>query len=292
MLVNHIVIGVGRSGTTSLVAYLQQHPQINCSNIKEVTYFSVDDHYQRGESFLHSFFTPKETTKINSTSDTYLFIDEVAAKRIFEYNPNIKLTVILRDPGKRAFSNYNYSVNNGYYEQPISFLDTLKEEQEVLKNRNIVDQNNYGHFYGSLYHQHLTHWLKYFSKEQLFICTTNELHDNPQKLMKRLFQFLELDDIEVQELSEQNQAAGVKNKGLNRFLVDRDHPLRKLIRKPLQIPFLRKLVLSSDVVGKVKNINKAESTNISMTDSEEAFCKNYFKEDLQKLKTDFGITFD
>ena len=48
MEINHIIIGAGRAGTTSLVAYLQQHPKVNFSTIKEVTYFSVLDHYNRG----------------------------------------------------------------------------------------------------------------------------------------------------------------------------------------------------------------------------------------------------
>jgi len=40
MIVNHILIGAGRSGTTTVTDYLKQHQQINFSSIKEVTYFS------------------------------------------------------------------------------------------------------------------------------------------------------------------------------------------------------------------------------------------------------------
>ena len=291
MKLDHIIIGAGRSGTTSLVAYLQQHAKINFSTIKEVTYFSVKDHYNRGESFLHSFFKGKET-EINSTSDTYLLMDVEAPKRIFKYNPDIKITVILRDPSSRTYSNYNFSVNHGYIDKTTTFIDSEKLEDEILGVSDIIEQNNYCNFYGSLYHLHLTNWLKYFKKEQIFICTTNQLNENPQELMDAYFDFLGLDKITVEKLAIQNKAAGVKNKALNNFLVNRSHPFRKLISKPLQISFLRKMVLQSNIVEKVKNNNKEELAYASMSSEEKAFCVAYFKEDLDNLKESFGIDFD
>ena len=291
MKLNHIIIGAGRSGTTSLVAYLQQHPKINFSTIKEVTYFSVKDHFKRGETFLHSFFKENEG-KINATSDTYLLMDKNAPQRIFDYHPSIKITVILREPAARTFSNYQYSLNQGYIDKKTSFLDSQQLEEKVLAIEDIIEQNNHCNFYGSLYHLHLTNWLKFFNKEQFFICTTNQLKNNPQQLMDNYFQFLGLDKIEIQELSAQNKAAGVKNKTLNQFLVNRDHWLRKLISKPLQISFLRNIVLNSNVVDAIKNKNKEEMTYEPMTEKEAIFCKTYFSEDLKKLENEFGIRFN
>jgi hypothetical protein len=174
MKLDHIIIGAGRSGTTSLVAYLQQHPKINFSKIKEVTYFSVKNHYERGETFLQSFF--KETnTELNATSDTYLLMDVLAPERVFNYNPDIKITVILRDPSSRTYSNYNYSINHGYINKNISLIDSQKLEAEILEGSDIIEQNNHCNFYGSLYCLHLNNWLKSLKKEQIFICTTDQL---------------------------------------------------------------------------------------------------------------------
>jgi len=290
MKLNHIIIGAGRSGTTSLVAYLQQHPKINFSTIKEVTYFSVKDHFKRGETFLHSFFKESEG-KVNATSDTYLLMDEVAPKRIFDYNPDMKIAVILREPAARTFSNYQYSLNQGYIDKKIALMDSQKLEEKILTSDDIIEQNNHCNFHGSLYHLHLTNWLKTFKKEQFFICTTQQLKDNPQQLMDDYFQFSGLDKIEIQELGAQNKAASVKNKLLNQFLVNRDHWLRKLISKPLQISFLRKIVLNSNVVDTIKNKNKEEMVYQPMTEKELAFCENYFREDLKKLAADFNVEF-
>jgi len=290
MQLKHIIIGAGRSGTTSLVAYLQQHPKINFSSIKEVTYFSVNDHYKRGTDFLHSFFEKIEGS-INATSDTYLLMDKDAPKRIAEYNPDIKITLILREPSARSYSNYNFSVNHGYIDRSVSLIDSEKLEGEVLTAGDIIKQNNHCNFYGSLYHLHISNWLKYFKREQIFICTTNQLKDNTNQLMDSYYDFLGLDKIELKELAVQNKAAGVKNKALNNFLVNREHPIRRLISKPLQISFLRKLVLNSNMVEKIKSSNKEEMVYKELTAEEKTFCENYFKEDLMKLKEDFGIEF-
>ena len=290
MLVNHIIIGAGRSGTTSLVAYLQQHPNVIFSKIKEVTYFSVFNHYQRGTSFLHSFFNKEQGLK--ATSDTYLLMDKNAPKRIFDYNPDIKITVILREPSARTYSNFNFSINHGYIDKSINLISSEKLEKEVLVKDDIVKQNNHCNFYGSLYHMHLSNWLEYFDREQIFICTTKQLKENPQQLMDEYFNFLGLNTIRMKEMSAQNRSAGVKNKTLNKFLVNRDHPIRKLISKPLQISFLRKIVLNSNVVEKIKNKNRSELNYQLMSIAEEQFCEDYFKNDLLKLKKDFGVSFD
>ena len=291
MKLDNIIIGAGRSGTTSLVTYLKQHPLINFSSIKVVTYFSVEDHYNRKIDFLHSFFDELKQG-LYSTSDTYLLMDSNAPKRLAEYNPNAKITVILREPSARTYSNYNYSTNHRYIDESLSLIECQKLEKEVLLKGDVIKQNNECPFYGSLYHMHLTNWLNYFTKEQMFICTTNQLKNDPQSLMNDYFNFLGLDKIIIKELPPQNKSASIKNKVLNEFLVNRNYPLRRLIRKPLHNSFLRNLVLKSKVVEKIKNINKKEHTYRELNEEEKEFCYNYFKEDLQKLQEDFGIKFD
>ena len=290
MKLNHIIIGAGRSGTTSLVTYLKQHSKVNFSSIKEVTYFSVKDHYERGEDFLNSFFSNIKDA-LKATSDTYLLMDKDAPKRIAEYNPNIRITVILREPTARTLSNYNFSVNHGYINKSISLIESQKLEEAILNDGDIIKQNNHCNFYGSLYHEHINNWLKYFKRDQLFMCTTQDLKNNPQQLMDDYFTFLELDKINIEKVDAQNKAAGVKNKSLNKFLVNREHPVRKLISKPLQISFLRNIILNSNVVEKIKSRNKQEMVYKELSEEEKKFCDEYFKDDLQKLKSSFGIEF-
>ena len=66
MKLDHIIIGMGRCGTTSLSDYINQHPHIANTVIKEVHFFSVDDHYDRGETFLQDHFNLKTGSFTNT----------------------------------------------------------------------------------------------------------------------------------------------------------------------------------------------------------------------------------
>ncbi len=50
--VNTLIIGAGRSGTTSLFAHLEAHKDVCFSSIKEVHYFSITDLYKKGRAIL------------------------------------------------------------------------------------------------------------------------------------------------------------------------------------------------------------------------------------------------
>ena len=54
MQVNTLIIGAGRSGTTTLCKIIEGHQQVCFSKIKEVHYFSIADLHQRGESYYQS----------------------------------------------------------------------------------------------------------------------------------------------------------------------------------------------------------------------------------------------
>jgi hypothetical protein len=203
----------------------------------------------------------------------------------------MKITVILREPSSRTHSNYNFSVNHGYIDKSVSLMDSQKLEEEVLNKGDTIKQNNHCNFYGSLYYKHLNFWSQHFPKAQFFICTTNELKNNPIGLMCDYYKFLGLEMIDVKELTPQNKAGGIKNKTLNKFLVNREHPVRKLISKPLQISFLRNIILNSNVVERIKNKNREEQVYQELSNEEIAFCNDYFKDDLQKLRENFGINF-
>ena len=94
---------------------------------------------------------------------------------------------------------------------------------------------------------------------------------------------------EVQELTAKNKASGVKNKGLNSFLVDREHWLRKLVRLPLQFKPIRNLIFKTGIVEKIKEVNRTEQDYAEMSEEEKDFCAIYFEEDLAMLKKEFGI---
>lgn len=289
MKVNTLIIGAGRSGTTSLYAYLKQHPEVYFSITKEVHYFSIPELYARGENYFHSLFPDVKEQKIIASADTYLLIDKEAPVRIRNYNPAMKFIILLRDPVDRAYSNYNYSVNYGHEKKQISFLETIALENERLQKLNIVDKNNLCHFYGSLYDQHISYWMQFFPPENFILLKTEDLQKSPRETINQLFQFLGIEKISVNTSQKFNKAAKAKSKFLQQILLNRDHPARKVLRIFLK-PF-RNLLIRSGLIDKIADMNKTNADIAPLSETDRLTASAYFETDLQQLDAHYHIRF-
>ena len=290
MKVNTIIIGAGRSGTTSVYEYLSNHPEVNFSITKEVHYFSIEDLYKRGEKYFHSLFEQNEN-KIIATADTYLLVDKKAPERIRNYNPDMKLIVMLRDPVERAYSNYNYSVNYGHEEENNSFLKTLQLEKGRLNNDDIVALNNTCHFYGSLYFQHLQYWEQFFPKENFILLKLDDLKKDPDLFYKNLTSKLNISNISFKQSETKfNAGSSVKSKWLQQLLLNRESTVRRVISFVLR-PF-RKLVINSGIIDKVYAMNKKEVDQKKISKEEFVLAQQYFDFDLKNLNSVYGISFE
>lgn len=286
-LVNTIIIGAGRSGTTSVYAYLSQHPEVDFSITKELHYFSINDLYQRGENYFHSLFEQRNK-KVVATADTYLLMDTIAPERIKAYNPNMKIIILLREPIARAYSNFNYSVNFGHEKKGMQFLNTIALEPERLKSADIVDKNNLCHFYGSLYYKHIQYWNQFFPTNQLLILRLEDLKDNPELFYRNICSNLNIEYTPFQQQDTSfNAASGAKSKWLQQLLLNRNNPLRKMISFVLR-PF-RNAVIKSGIIEKVYAANRKQAAHTPLTPEQIKQAAVYFKDDLMLLEQQYGI---
>src|ERR1700733_8619605 len=124
-LVNLFIVGAAKCGTTSLYEYLNQHPEIYMCPVKEPHFFSNKvenlnkDLYRAPEpgkkyhtkvikdiDVYTSLFDDGAAYKIRGeASPSYLWDSDVAQK-LYQYNPNAKIIIILRDPIDRLVSAY------------------------------------------------------------------------------------------------------------------------------------------------------------------------------------------
>ncbi len=266
---------------------MEQHPKICFSGIKEVHYFSVPDLYKRGISYLHSFFKKWNNEPVLAVADTYLMIDHEAITRIYEYNPNMNIIVILRNPVDRAYSSYNYSVNYGHHVPYTHFTDSIDMEMSVADEPDIAKKNNVGHFYAGKYCFHLEKWFEIFKREQFLIMTTNELKASQQLLADKLFKFLDIPPIST-EVKAANVQAVPRSKGLEKFLLNRDHKLRRALRW-LTPGFLKRWIFGSGLVDKVHNSNRKQQEAEKLSPEEREVAMSYFKNDIESLEENFGI---
>ena len=180
--VNFIGIGVQKAGTSWLAKCLNEHPDIYIHKKKEAHFFNKKKFYLNKYHYEYSFKHNNEKI-IGEITPAYISEKKVA-KKIFRYNPNVKLIAILRDPSDRCFSQYKMEMSRGTIEENNGLWDAF-----------IRDLPKYGPMKAKgMYQEQLEIYYKYFKLEQILILDYKEIQNNPQSLIKKAFEFLEVDN--------------------------------------------------------------------------------------------------
>ncbi|HHP7231872.1 MAG TPA: sulfotransferase, partial [Xenococcaceae cyanobacterium] len=113
-----LIVGVQKAGTTSIYNYLQEHPQVYMSPVKETNFLERDwektlaensqlkNRIATFEDYCQLFTAVKDEIAIGEASPNYIFHYESSASRIQKYTPDAQLIVVLRNPTERAYSDY------------------------------------------------------------------------------------------------------------------------------------------------------------------------------------------
>ena len=227
------VIGVVRSGTTSLYHYLGQHPCISSSAYDELGYF--DDNFHLGLNWYRSLFPTKFIQKkIESKYKKFLTYDvtpfyiynPLVVDRIFKFSPNAKIIAVLRNPIDRAYSNFNNRIQDEG-DTETTFEEIVYSEMEKIKNNENNKENNVflvNEFYDldlarGFYAKQLKFWFKKFQRKNIFLTSSEELATNTDKTVSEIFEFLEVPEQKISDLTKQNKIKYPKMKDSTREIL-------------------------------------------------------------------------
>ena len=243
-LPNFLIIGAAKSGTTALYRYLKQHPDIFMSSRKEPHFFSYtnDTKLTNGPGdyirtavtdfaqYQMLFQKAKNEKAIGEASPTYIYVPGTAQK-IQTTLPSVKIIAILRNPADRAFSAYMHLIRDGF-ETISDFELALSKEQERIAD-------NWGPIWhytkAGFYFEQLLPYYRLFEKQQLKIIIYDDFQQDPLKVMRNLFSFLDVDNSFTPDMSAKPNVSGIpKNKNLQKmmdFLFNQNNPIRDISRK-------------------------------------------------------------
>ena len=185
-LPNAVIIGGMKCGTTSLNAWLREHPSVAFSSVKETHYF--DQHYQRGLRWYRTHFPLLERIQgaycTLEATPSYLYRANSVAARMHAQIPHARLVVMLRDPVRRAVSHYGHSCRNGKEHRApelalMSDFSSNGRTQNPYKSR-------------GLYAKQIQEFLRFFERSQLLILKSEALFANPAQTYEQVQQFLGL----------------------------------------------------------------------------------------------------
>jgi hypothetical protein len=204
-LPNFIVAGAKKAATTSLYEYLNQHPQIYMSPIKETKFFAYEAHnpeHRNADRRKFPIRTVREYTDLFADAGAAVAIGEAspiyissqhAVTQIAQQLPKVKLIFSLRNPVERAYSAYIMRVRGGY--EPRSVEDAFQEDLDVLKDKT--------------YYKQLLPWYAQFDRAQIKIVLFDDIKKNAVGVTQTLYDFLGVDATFTPDVSQQHMIGGL-----------------------------------------------------------------------------------
>jgi len=243
---NLFIIGAARSGTTSLWHSLKENPVIFMPQdeiYKEPAYFSKKNAWMTPKIYLSLYQKAEPYHKWIGDASTAYLTDPESARRIYEYNPDAKIVIVLRNPAERAYSLYSWMTKEGY--EPIEEFGTALGQESYRIKKTIPNwfepeyYHNYLYYHSGLYYQQVKSYISLF-KDNVFIIKFEKLKENYEHTYQDLCSFLQISSNKI-AMTEQKQNASVAIKSATeQFLV------RKIIKRILNNKKLLAEIVSDD----------------------------------------------
>ena len=194
MKVDFFIVGAPKAGTTSLYKYLNQHQDVVMSSVKEPNYFSNEelesqDLYYASKNITdekdyHSLFQANgEKKKLGEASVSYLFYPKVS-KRIFTYNKDARIIIILRNPVDRAYSHYKMDFRLGFVKRDFEDLVLNNNKEGSLFYQQYIDLG--------LYHLQVKSYIDEFGSTNVCVMFYEDLKKDRATFVNNIFSFLNL----------------------------------------------------------------------------------------------------
>jgi hypothetical protein len=189
---NLFVIGAMKSGSTFLSRLLDLHPAIYIARPEEPSYFVAQEqlqalwpsmwdlgYWRSEEAYLRLFEPGGDVPLLGEASTNYSKIPLATGvpERIARFAPDARFVYIMRDPVERSISHYWHMVRfNGEHR---SMFAALQADPRYLSVSNYAMQ--------------LTPYLALFGRERVFTLTYEELTQQTESTIRRLYAWLGVD---------------------------------------------------------------------------------------------------
>jgi len=187
-----IVIGAMKCATSAVHAYLDAHPDIAMSRLKELNFFNgpeVAPHddpqswwrtgqWHRGLDWYASQFDPDAPVR-GESSPAYTAPDSVeAAGRMASVVPGVRLVYLVRDPVERAVSQYAHHRRDGTERRSLREAVLDPGSQYLARSR---------------YHERLAPYLALFDRGQVLVVVQERLLHRRDREIARIYEHAGVD---------------------------------------------------------------------------------------------------
>jgi hypothetical protein len=236
-----IVVGAGRSGTTSLHSILGQHPDVFMCPVKSPNFFvshlplpawespeprRMAAHWTADRRAYEGLFTGADDAgAVGEVSPVYLQARD-APRAIAETCPGARIVAVLRDPAERAYAHFLGRRRDGL--EPRSDFEAIVDEE---LSHALPDEVTFGSYVGcGRYHHFLQGYVERFPADRIRVYLYEDLVSDPAALIADLFAFVGVDPDFAPDLTERRGATGTIQNRVLRSVWTRSVALRRRSR--------------------------------------------------------------
>ena len=282
-----IIIGAQKAGTTSLNIYLSQHPNIFTHNTQEYGLFRDDESLKKGIQYFYDN-TVDDAVKSDTAKTVFvakrvgLMYDSKRLLQVKEYNPDIKVVVVLRNPVDRAFSAFDYCRGMGI-EPYKNFEDAVYINDPSRFNGNEKHKRNCDYIGWSMYAEHIKNIYSIFPAENIHVFLFEEMITDLNAYLNKICSTVDLSGFNFNTSKKHNERKKSRSPFLSKIFSSAKKSLLINI-----LPMKLRLALKKNVKGAIlKNSKPAEKKQMAAATHE--YLKNIFVSDVTELEENTNL---
>lgn len=210
-----MIVGAQKAATSTLFETLRQTGRIVCSDPKEPQFFSTCANWKKELPRYHVMFKQRAGSMYCEASTTYTFYPHRNLEiwnDIYDYNKDVRIIYIVRNPLDRIVSHYKHSFRRGY---------TKGSLEKFILNYPLPLSI-------SRYYEQIEPFIERFGRDQVLLLEYDDVTSRSPQMLHRLAQFtgINIEEFERVGSVHQNSSETVAHHRLRTAFraVERVHP--------------------------------------------------------------------
>lgn len=230
--INALIAGAQKAGTSSLAAYVGQHPRICTHRRIEIGFFASDVEHDLGWSAAFDrYFGPCPTDSLLLGKSVTVMTDPELLRRVRAHNPDIRIVIVLRNPVDRAYSAFWWARRESY--EDLASFEAALDADPIRHGGDVVAIRSTSYIPFGMYADQLEGVFKVFPQDAVSVHLYEDLATDPVSVCGEVFSFLGVDptfepDVRIRENANSRSRSWVLARALTA-----QHPLKRRFREAL-----------------------------------------------------------
>ncbi len=236
---NFLLLGAGKSGTTTAWRCLDQHPEVFVPDVKEPNFFALHGetipsdpgpdrmhHYPQSVTDAAAYRAlfedaPEGASARGEASPMYLYDDRAPRRIQALLGADVRLIAFLRQPAERLFSRWQHLLADGH--PPTDDIRDALDPTSIWHRRpDLVPEGFYA--------RHLRRYIDRFPRANLRVVLFDDLVDNPVPTMQEVYRFLGVDPTFTPTMARYNASHRVEHP-VGAWLFGRQSGAKQVLRR-------------------------------------------------------------